>query len=467
MLRPQLSAPLVPAQQRASSAPPKASGVAAAASAPTFASQRVAGSSSAGALAPAAKASQPTTSAASKRKAMPANQLLRGWSSLLQRTQRHPQYLAEYTRVFNSEGKTWKRAKAGTNSKFVLGLDCEMILVRGDSSALARVSVVTVSGTLLDAYVYRPPEDILDYRTQISGIEAHHLLRENGALPFEVVQERVLSLLAPDTILVGHSLHSDLRALRICHQRIVDTALIFTVPGKHTWKKHKLHSLVSIMRDRAGTLKAHVTNKGHDSRKDAEWALQLALYEASIFPRETGPQKLESFPTKVFLSEIPVGTGHSELQTLFAAKGGEVSEIIYQLQSEGGEWTGTATVVFPSQAKRDAAVGALSRYVCVHVGPFHDWGRRTETKRMQADLLEHFRRFGPVGGCRVFRPHLPGSYPVAQVDCHPATARALVTNKEATYCKKHTTPFKIQPVEHQKNRCVVPIGSSHFVAKMV
>lgn len=407
---------------------------------------------------------------ASRRKALPANQLLRGWASLLQRTQRHPQYSMEYTRCFNVEGKGWPRAKAGTSNRVALGLDCEMIFVKGNSSALARVSVVTVKGTLLDAYVHWPRESILDYRTQISGVEAHHLLVENGALPFETVQERVLRLLAPETILVGHSLHNDLKALRMVHTKIVDTALIFTVPGEHTWKKHKLHSLVSIMRDRAATLKSTVDSKGHDSRKDAEWALQLALYEASIFPRYTGPQKLETFPTKVFLSEIPHGAGQSELQSLFA--GGEISDIIYQLATEGGEWTGTATVVFPTSSKRDTAVAALGRYVCVNVGPLHDWSRRADLKRMQSELTEHFKRFGQVRGCKVFRPRMmPGqiSYPVAQVDCHPATARALVTSKEAQSFKKHLTPFKIQlPAEHPgRHRCVVPFGNSHFVTKVI
>ncbi|CAK0876156.1 unnamed protein product, partial [Prorocentrum cordatum] len=132
---------------------------------------------------------------AKRLKAARDNKLLAGWQDLILRTKRHPQYATEYTRRFNTEGKTWKRTQRGSKpGALVLGLDCEMVYAKGDPNALARVSVVSFGGTLLDAYVHRLPGAILDYRTPISGVEAKHLTEENGATTFEAVQDKVRAL---------------------------------------------------------------------------------------------------------------------------------------------------------------------------------------------------------------------------------------------------------------------------------
>lgn len=44
------------------------------------------------------------------------------------------------------------------------------------------------------------------------------------------MQVALLRLLSADTILVGHSLDSDLRALRLVHSACVDTALLYPHP---------------------------------------------------------------------------------------------------------------------------------------------------------------------------------------------------------------------------------------------
>ena len=70
-----------------------------------------------------------------------------------------------------------------------LALDCEMVGVGEDCrSALARVSVVDRSGTVLYDVMCRPDEDIVDYRTRWSGIRSSDMER---AIPFESVQEQV------------------------------------------------------------------------------------------------------------------------------------------------------------------------------------------------------------------------------------------------------------------------------------
>ncbi|KAH6922423.1 hypothetical protein HPB50_013596 [Hyalomma asiaticum] len=46
------------------------------------------------------------------------------------------------------------------------------------------------------------------------------------------VQAALLDMFSADTVLVGHSLDSDLRVLRIIHGAVVDTTLVFPLPYK-------------------------------------------------------------------------------------------------------------------------------------------------------------------------------------------------------------------------------------------
>ena len=104
----------------------------------------------------------------------------------------------------------------------LVAIDCEMVLVRGDHMVdggwplvkqLARVALVDGDGTrLIDEFV-TPEKPVVDYLTRFSGV-TEALLRERATLTFHEVRERVLTLLA-GKVLIGHSLESDLDALRI------------------------------------------------------------------------------------------------------------------------------------------------------------------------------------------------------------------------------------------------------------
>lgn len=422
---------------------------------------------------PAAGATPSAPSRPAKKAVVNDQALVAGWQALLSRTRRHPDFPAEYTSCFGNEGKHWLKATSA-KGRFVLGIDCEMVYAKDDSDALARVSVVSCSGVIYDAHVRKKPEDVLDFRTRISGVEAHHLLPENGALPFEDVQKQVLDLISAETILVGHSLHKDLRALKIQHTKIVDTALVFGVQGSQR-RRHKLNSLVTLMRPKIATLQP-VRPGAHDPRQDAQWALQLALYEASIFPRSTEPLKLQAFPKTIFLSEIPKGTTNKDLQAFFAR--GTCAEVQFTMQTNGSKaktvehWYGATTVTFPSQGDRDKAFAALSRFVRVYVGPLRDWNGRTDAPKMQALLLEHFSKFGRVRSCRVMCPRpFPGqsAQPFGLLECHPTAARAILTNRQAQSFAGHTSLFKLSIAEPEANetRCAVPLPKSgSFLARL-
>lgn len=41
------------------------------------------------------------------------------------------------------------------------------------------------------------------------------------------IQQRILSFVGPDTLLVGHSLENDLRVLKLVHLKNLDTAILY------------------------------------------------------------------------------------------------------------------------------------------------------------------------------------------------------------------------------------------------
>lgn len=158
----------------------------------------------------------------------------------------------------------------------LLGMDCEMVQT-ASGSALARVSIVGPEGEVLYDQLVRPTEPITDYLTQWSGITEEMLTGSNIA-SLEAVQAKVLQLVSANNILVGHSLENDLEALRLVHERIIDTALLFPHPRGWPYR----NGLASLS---ANILKRKLDRTaGHDSVQDACTALELALLKFSHGP---------------------------------------------------------------------------------------------------------------------------------------------------------------------------------------
>ncbi|KAF8840863.1 ribonuclease H-like protein [Paxillus ammoniavirescens] len=114
----------------------------------------------------------------------------------------------------------------------VYAIDCEMCLTE-DGKELTRVCIVEYeSGIVVYDKLVKPPKPVIDYLTKWSGITEASLAIATTTLG--EVQQHLLTILAPKdgptSILVGHSLESDLKALRICHPLCIDTALIYHHP---------------------------------------------------------------------------------------------------------------------------------------------------------------------------------------------------------------------------------------------
>ena len=161
----------------------------------------------------------------------------------------------------------------------VLAMDCEMCQVKGGEQALTRISLVDWDeSTVMDELV-KPDLPIVDYLTPYSGITAEKL--EPISTSLIEIQERLVALLKPHTILVGHSLNADLAALRLTHPFIIDTALLYPHP-RGAPLKSSLKWLAQKYLSRE-IQKGHGSS-GHDSIEDAIACLDLVKLKGEKGP---------------------------------------------------------------------------------------------------------------------------------------------------------------------------------------
>ncbi|ONK60308.1 uncharacterized protein A4U43_C08F16780 [Asparagus officinalis] len=106
-------------------------------------------------------------------------------------------------------------------SQTLLSVDCEMVLCEDGSDTVVRVCAADGTWKLasslnvqvkLDKLV-KPSKDVVDYRTDITGISAKDLVGVTCSL--DEVQESLKKLLPHGTILVGHALHNDLKVCAV------------------------------------------------------------------------------------------------------------------------------------------------------------------------------------------------------------------------------------------------------------
>ncbi|WVQ77877.1 hypothetical protein IAR50_007580 [Cryptococcus sp. DSM 104548] len=154
----------------------------------------------------------------------------------------------------------------------ILALDCEMV-VSADGDELARVSVIDFeTGNNVFDELVQPEAEIIDYRTQWSGITPERLLSATHDL--RSIQTLLLTgtspIITPHTILLGHSLDCDLSALRIRHPLCIDTALIYKHPRGPPFKP----GLKWLTQKWLGK-EIQTGTQGHDSAEDARACVDL------------------------------------------------------------------------------------------------------------------------------------------------------------------------------------------------
>lgn len=170
----------------------------------------------------------------------------------------------------------------------VFAMDCEMVKTDGGNLELARMTIIEsttpwVGSLPLSGSGYRvvcdtlvkPARPVVDYVTQYSGITAE-LLRTGNPVSFVQAQALFCFIVKSHDYLVGHSLETDLHAVKATHPMVIDTAVsLGQCSGLgFTWKKPSLRRLVQQVTGR--NIQCHAS--GHDSEEDAAGALSVARW---------------------------------------------------------------------------------------------------------------------------------------------------------------------------------------------
>ncbi|KAM3938821.1 RNA exonuclease 1 homolog isoform 2-T2 [Leptodactylus fuscus] len=136
---------------------------------------------------------------------------------------------------------------------------------------LTRVTVVNSKLKVVYDTFVQPDNKIVDYNTRFSGVTEEDL--QNTSITLRDVQAVLLCMFSCDSVLIGHSLESDLFALKLIHPTVVDTAIVFPhrlgLPYKRALRSLMADYLKRIIQDNV---------EGHDSSEDACSCMELMIW---------------------------------------------------------------------------------------------------------------------------------------------------------------------------------------------
>lgn len=173
--------------------------------------------------------------------------------------------------TFDGYVTTFSKSLPPDGNGGVFALDCEMCYTK-QGLELTRVTVIDSDLKVIYDTFVKPESKVVDYNTRFSGVTAEDL--ESSTITLRDVQAVLLSMFSAESILIGHSLESDLLALKLIHSSVVDTAIVFPhrlgLPYKRALKNLMADHLKRIIQDNVD---------GHDSSEDASACMELMIWK--------------------------------------------------------------------------------------------------------------------------------------------------------------------------------------------
>ncbi|CAB3382120.1 Hypothetical predicted protein [Cloeon dipterum] len=178
--------------------------------------------------------------------------------------------------LFDDKSKYVSTADGNESNRAVFAVDCEMCITKNGHEC-TRVSIVNEDRVVVYDALVKPDTKILDYVTQFSGI-TRDLLAKGPTKSLKEVQEDLSRFIKRDTILIGHSIDNDLKALKLHHDQLVDTAIVF--PHENKNRRNSLRWLADKKLERK--IQNNGSGLGHDSAEDAKTCMELMLYKVGL-----------------------------------------------------------------------------------------------------------------------------------------------------------------------------------------
>ncbi|MCL7038924.1 hypothetical protein MKW94_016331 [Papaver nudicaule] len=247
----------------------------------------------------------------------------------------HPEYASSY--FFSSYDEDWVVTSMGNLSKSnkMLAVDCEMVMCEDGTQPPVKVCVVDENLEVKLDKLVNPNKPVKDYKTEFHGITAKDL--EGVTCSLADVQKSMKKLLSHGTILIGHSLNCDLRALKLDHARVIDTSLIFKrADGKRP-------SLSQVCK---AVLKHDVREEGaeHNCPDDAGAAMKLVLAKLRTGFDEV-IKRDDDLSKQLLLHGIPNCVSKEELRGIFL----EGSAVVLKPSYKEGKRYYSANAIFKDQ----------------------------------------------------------------------------------------------------------------------